>query len=203
MTAVQLDPSCLPVVALVCSLGGADALMRVLSPLPADLPAAIVALQHMDPHYESVLPERLSAATALQVRVAEDGARLRAGVVDVAPPGHHVLLARGDVLLLVDSLGRPAPRPSADLLLVSMAAVLGSRLLAVVLTGVGDDGAVGAQVVARYGGRTLVQDEASSQAYGMPSATVAADSPDAPLPLDGLAQVIREVVTAAAAPGAP
>jgi chemotaxis response regulator CheB len=84
MTAVQLDPSCLPVVALVCSLGGADALMRVLSPLPADLPAAIVALQHMDPRYESVLPERLSAATALQVRVAEDGARLRAGVVDVA-----------------------------------------------------------------------------------------------------------------------
>lgn len=185
----------LPVVALVCSLGGADALLRVLAPLPASLPAAVVALQHLDPRHATDLPKRLDRSTALRVRLAVDGGRLEEGVVDVAPPGRHVLLAGDDTLLLVNSGPRAVPRPSADLLLVSMAAVLGPRLLAVVLTGTGDDGAVGAQVVTRYGGRTLVQDEQSSQAYGMPAATVASDSPGPPVPLDHLADVILRAVT--------
>ena len=119
-----------PVVALVSSLGGADALTRVLAPLPAGFPAAVVALQHLYPRQPSVLAERLGAATSLTVRVAADGARLTPGVVDVAPPGRHLLLAADDRLLLVDSTARAVPRPSADLLLVSMAAVLGRRLLA-------------------------------------------------------------------------
>jgi two-component system chemotaxis response regulator CheB len=71
-----------------------------------------------------------------------------------------------------------------------MAAVLGARLLAVVLTGRGEDGAVGAQVVTRYGGRNLVQDEASSQAYSMPAAALEADSPGTPIALDDLAAAI-------------
>jgi two-component system, chemotaxis family, protein-glutamate methylesterase/glutaminase len=183
-----------PVVALVCSLGGADALIRVLRPLGADLPAAVVALQHLDPSQASTLPSRLAAATRLSVRVAADGAYLQPGVVDVAPPGRHLLLAQDCRLLLVNSQDRPTPRPSADLLLVSMAAVLGERLLAVVLTGRGDDGAIGVQVVHRYGGRTLVQDETSSQAYAMPAAALAADSPDPPIALDALAGSITEIV---------
>jgi two-component system chemotaxis response regulator CheB len=184
-------------VALVCSVGGADALIRVLGPLPADLPAAVVALQHLDPRQASTLTARLTAASALRVRVAVDGAQLQQGVVEVVPPGQHLLLAAQDRLMLVNSLDRPAPRPSADLLLVSMAAVLGPRLLAVVLTGTGDDGAVGVQVVARYGGRTLVQDEATSKAYGMPAAARSADSPGAPIALDDLAGVITSVITTA------
>lgn len=179
-----------PVVALVCSLGGADALARVLGPLPAGFPAAVVALQHLDPRYESTLTSRLQAVTPLQVRTAADGGHLQVGVVDVAPPGSHLLLGPDERLFLVGSGSRPANRPSADLLLVSMAAELGPRLLAVVLTGTGDDGAVGAQVVHHYGGRTLVQDEATAQAYGMPAATVLADSPGAPVPLDELAAAI-------------
>jgi two-component system chemotaxis response regulator CheB len=179
-----------PVVALVCSLGGADALIRVLAPLPADLPAAVIALQHLDPRQASTLPARLAAATRLRVRVAVDGSQLQPGVVDVAPPARHLLLGPGGRLLLVKSLERPSPRPSADLLLTSMAAVLGQRLVAVVLTGTGDDGAVGVQVVSRYGGRTFVQDEATSQAYAMPAAALGADSPGAPIALDDLAGVI-------------
>jgi two-component system chemotaxis response regulator CheB len=182
------------VVALLCSLGGADALIRVLRPLSAELPAAVVALQHLDPHQASSLPSRLATATRLRVRVAVDGAQLQPGVVEVAPPGRHLLLAQHDRLLLVNSQERPSPRPSADLLLVSMAAVLGERLLAVVLTGKGDDGAIGVQVVHRYGGRTLVQDETTSQAYAMPAAALAADSPDPPIPLDDLAGVITTIV---------
>lgn len=189
----------LPVVALVCSLGGADALQRVLGPLPPDFPASVVALQHLDPHYASTLTARLAASTRLRVRVAADGAALQAGVVDVAPPGRHLLLATGDRLLLVNSGERATARPSADLLLVTMAAVLGPRLLAVVLTGAGEDGAVGAQVVVRYGGRTLVQDEATAQAYGMPGAVVLADSPAAPVALDDLAAMIMMMVGPSAA----
>ena len=193
MTVLRPDqPGDFPVVALVSSVGGADALSRVLAPLPADFPAALVALQHLDPHHASNLTERLAAATALEVRTAADGTPLRAGVVDVCPPGRHVLLSRDDTLLLVDSSDRPSSRPSADLLLTSMAALLGPRLLAVVLTGNGADGAVGAQVVTRYGGRTLVQDEDSSQSYGMPGATAAADSPGPPVALEDLARVITQ-----------
>lgn len=192
MTSPRADPGDFPVVALVCSLGGANALTRVLAPLPVDFPGAVVALQHLDPHHASKLTERLAAVTALEVRTAADGTRLSAGVVDVCPPGRHVLLSRDDTLLLVDSSDRPSLRPSADLLLTSMAALLGSRLLAVVLTGNGADGAVGAQVVSRYGGRTLVQDEHSSQSYGMPGATAAADSPGPPVALEDLARVITE-----------
>jgi two-component system, chemotaxis family, protein-glutamate methylesterase/glutaminase len=188
------QPVSFPVVALVCSLGGADALIRVLQPLRADLPAAVVVLQHLDPHYASTLTDRLAAATSLSVRVAVDGAQLRPAVVDVAPPGRHLLLAHDDRLLLVNSRDRPSPRPSADLLLVSMAAVLRERLLAVVLTGTGDDGAIGVQVVTRYGGRTLVQNEATSQAYAMPAAALAADSPDAPIALDDLAAAITAIL---------
>lgn len=193
------QPADFPVVALVCSLGGADALMQVLAPLPAGFPAAVIALQHLDPRHLSTLPERLAAVTALSVRVATDGAQLQAGVVDVVPPGRHLLLAPGDTLMLVDSTERPSSRPSADLLLVSMAALLGPRLLAVILTGKGEDGAVGAQVVARYGGRTMVQDEATAVAYAMPAATVAADTPQAPVALNDLAAAI----TANLRPGNP
>jgi two-component system chemotaxis response regulator CheB len=183
-----------PVVALICSLGGADALIRVLGPLSADLPAAFVALQHLDPHRDSTLTERLAAATDLPVRIAADGARLRPGTVDVAPRGQHLLLATDDRLLLVPSRDRPSPRPSADLLLVSMAAALGPRLLAVVLTGTGEDGAVGVQVVRRYGGRTLVQDEATSRAYAMPAAAIFAGSLDPPIGLDDLAAAITAIL---------
>ncbi|MCW2613308.1 MAG: cheB [Frankiales bacterium] len=184
------DQPDLAVVALVCSLGGAAALIEVLGALPEDFPAAVVALQHLDPRTASTLTQRLDAASPLRVRWAADGARLARGTVDVAPPGHHVLLARHDTLLLVDSTDQGRPRPSADLLLASMAAVLGPRLLAVVLTGTGEDGAVGAQVVARYGGRTLVQDRATAQAYGMPGAAVLANTPDPPVALTLMAAAI-------------
>jgi two-component system chemotaxis response regulator CheB len=165
-----------------------------------DLPAAVVALQHLDPHRTSTLTARLAAATCLGVRVAVDGAQLQPGVVDVAPPGKHLLLAPDNRVLLVTSRDRPSPRPSADLLLVSMAAILGPRLLAVVLTGTGDDGSVGVEVVTRYGGRTLVQDEATSQSYAMPAAAIAADSRDAPIGLDDLAAAITTIVNSMSAP---
>jgi len=183
-----------PVIALVCGLGGADALMRVLGPLPGDLPAAVVALQHLDPRHASRLPKRLTEATRLKVRVARDGALLEPGVIDVAPPGHHLLLARVDRLMLVNSLQRASSRPSADLLLVSMAAELGDRLLAVVLTGAGDDGAVGVQAVTRYGGRTLVQDETTARAYDMPRAAQAAASPAPAVALDDMAAAITAIL---------
>lgn len=188
-----------PVVVLVCSLGGARALQQVLAPLPADFPAAIIALQHLDPRYASNLHERLNAVTPLTVRKAVDGHTLRPGYVEVAPSGHHLLLTSGDTLLLVNSLKRPSSRPSADLLLVSAAAVLGPRLLAVILTGTGDDGAVGTQVVTRHGGHTMVQDEATAASFGMPAATLAADSPGVPVALEDLAVAI----TARLMPGQP
>jgi two-component system chemotaxis response regulator CheB len=185
-----------PVVALVASAGGRDALRAVLGPLPVDFPAAVIALQHLSPDVESRLPEILAPYTHLPVRTATEGMALVPGEVLVAPAGRHLLIG-GDARVHLILSGRlPPARPSADLLLVSLAVAMGPRVLAVVLTGRGDDGALGAQAVTSFGGRTLVQDEASSVEFGMPSATLRADSPGAPVPLAGIAEVLQEILRA-------
>ena len=162
----------MPVVALVCSAGGLDALTRVLAPLPADLPAAVVALQHLSPERPSQLAPLLDARTALAVRTARDGDRLIAGRVLVAPSGRHLLLTNDGTVALIRSGSLPPARPSADLLLTSLALTTGSRAIAVVLTGHGTDGAIGAAAVHRFGGVVVASDEATSLHFAMPSATI-------------------------------
>lgn len=181
-------------VALVASTGGRDALRAVLGPLPAGFPAAVLALQHLSPDVESRLPEMLASHTALTVRAATDRAELTPGEVLVAPAGRHMLVGSDGRVRLIHSGRLPPARPSADLLLSTLAVALGPRVIAVVLTGRGDDGALGAQAVSAFGGRTLVQDEGSAVEYGMPLATLRADSPGAPLPLTEIASVVRELV---------
>jgi two-component system chemotaxis response regulator CheB len=126
-----------PIMALVCSAGGLDALTRVLALLPADLPAAIIALQHLDPERASQLPALLQARTALPVIAAADGAALRPGQVLVAPSGQHTP-GHGRACRRAHPPGSLPPyRPSADLLLTTLAAAAGARVIAVVLSGGG------------------------------------------------------------------
>ena len=161
-----------PVVALVCSTGGLDALTRVLTRIPADFPAAVLVLQHIDPDAQSSLTSILARRTALDVRDATDGSDLKPGCVLVAPPGRHTLVTREGTLALIESGARPPYRPSADLLLTSLALAVGSRAVAVVLSGHGIDGATGATAVHHFGGLVIASDEASSTEFSMPSATI-------------------------------
>ncbi len=110
-----------PVVALVSSTGGLDALSRVLTRLSAGFPAAVVALQHLDPEQHSHLPELLAHKTILPVCWAVDGQSVVPGTVVVAPPGRHMLVGGNGEVALVLSGKTPPPRPSADLLLSSLA----------------------------------------------------------------------------------
>ncbi|GAB3860788.1 chemotaxis response regulator protein-glutamate methylesterase [Nocardioides maradonensis] len=188
-----------PVRALVigCSTGGPDALAKLLPELPADLGVPVLVVQHMPPVFTTMLAQRLDKASALSVREAADG--------DLVAPGS-VLLAPGDFHLQVSSFGgvvRAALdqgpqenfcRPAVDVLFRSAVSVWGGGVLAVVLTGMGQDGMVGAGLVAAAGGRTLVQDASTSVVWGMPGAVANAGYAAGVLPLAELPAAIVSAV---------
>src|SRR6188768_4327126 len=167
-----MDEDAFPVVALVCSTGGLHALTHVLGPLPVGFPAAVLVLQHIDPGASSSLTAILARRTALVVQDAAEGSKLKPGHILVAPPGRHTLVTRDETLALIESGDRPPYRPSADLLLTSLALAVGRRATAVVLSGHGIDGATGATAVHHFGGLVIASDEASSTEFSMPSATI-------------------------------
>lgn len=178
----------LPIVALVCSAGGLEALTAILRQLPAEFPAPIIALQHRQPGEPDRLPSILRRRCLLPVVSAEDGAVLRAGTVFVVPPGQHAVVDTSDHIVLIPSDGPPPYRPSADLLLVSLALTSGPRTIAVVLSGMGRDGATGAEAVHRFGGLVIASDERSSAYFAMPKAAIERDQAvDLVLPINEIA----------------
>lgn len=164
-----------PVVALVCSAGGLEALTAVLSTLPATFPAAVIVLQHHGPEHQSRLPLVLARRCALPVAAAQHGVALRGGAVVVVPPGKHALVTLDDRVALIASDGPPPYRPSADLLLTSLALVAARRTIAVILSGGGHDGATGAAAVHDFGGVVIASDKASSAHFSMPEAAIGRD----------------------------
>lgn len=186
------------VVGLASSAGGLTALTTVLSRLPADFPAALVVVQHLDPRHGSLLSEILARRTSLRVAEAHDGVVVEHGTVYIAPPNHHLLVNRGTLSLTQTELVHFV-RPSADLMFDSMAAAYGPRAIAVVLTGSGSDGSSGVTAVKARGGTVLVQDEATAEFFGMPQAAIKTGCADFILALDEIAPalvvlVMREAV---------
>jgi two-component system chemotaxis response regulator CheB len=178
-----------PVVALVTSAGGLDALSEVLAPLPRDIGAAILVAQHQQPDHPSQLADILDERTDLAVRQARDHDQLVTGTVLVAPPARHLLVTSQAQIGLIDS--GPAPRPSADLLLATLAVTCGPRALAVVLTGRGTDAQAGIRAVSHCGGRVIAQDELSSTHFGMPGAAIDTRLVHTVLPLSDIANAIH------------
>ena len=179
-----------PVVALVASAGGLDALIRVLAPLPVDLPAAVLVALHQDPMRASHLVTILQRSIALPIAAASDGDAMRPGYALVAPPGRHMLVTSTAKVGLIESGEAPPSRPSADLLLATLAVTCGSRALAVVLTGMGHDAQAGVRAIAHCGGTILAQDETSSKFAAMPAAAVATRFVSRVLSADDLASAI-------------
>jgi two-component system, chemotaxis family, protein-glutamate methylesterase/glutaminase len=158
------------VVGICSSTGGPPMLKRVLEHLPASFPVPILVVQHMAAGFTESLAVWLDRAVPLSVRTAEDGAALEPGVW-IAPDGYHLVLD-GSRLALDDTVYPGPHRPSGDVLLNSIARSAGRSSMAVVLTGMGRDGAAGAAAVAKAGGLAVAQDEESSVIYGMPKAAV-------------------------------
>jgi two-component system chemotaxis response regulator CheB len=189
-----------PVIALCSSAGGVDATAEILAELPPEFPGALIVAQHRSPKGRSRLPEVLGRRTALVVQRAHDRDVLSPGHVSVVPEAKHMLVGPDDRVRLIDVDGLPPARPSADLLLSTMAVALGSRAIAVVLTGAGHDGAMGAQAITAFDGRVLVQDPETAQSHGMPSSVILLDRPEASLSPAAIAKWLLETVSAETAP---
>ncbi len=159
------------VVGIGASTGGPQVLHLVLSSLPPNYPIPLLVVQHMGPGFTEGLVRWLDRNVGLEVSMAEDGMPLSAGAW-VAPEGAHLCLA-GDGRLALDRNSPSGPhRPSADAVLTSIASAAGRAGAAVVLTGMGRDGAAGAAAVHRAGGLVIAQDEPSSAVFGMPKAAI-------------------------------
>jgi two-component system chemotaxis response regulator CheB len=176
----------------VGSAGGIGALEVLFQALPADLDAAVLVVIHLTPQLPSLLPAVLGRWSLIPVEQAIDGMPLEAGVVRVAPPDAHLLVDAEETLRLDHSELVHHVRPSADVLLLSLAQNHEGPCTAIVLSGTGIDGAAGAAAVKRAGGRVLAQDEATSQYFGMPGAAILAGGVDEVLPLDAIAPAVLQ-----------
>lgn len=159
------------------STGGPQALTRLLSALPGDLPCAVAVALHIPAGYTEALAKRLDDACALRVFEAKEGAELAAGSVAIARGGMHLRLRADEHIITTHLDATPTASPfcpSVDVLFESAAAALGPAVLGVVLTGMGNDGVEGARALQRVGGRTLTEAEESCVVYGMPRAVVEA-----------------------------
>jgi two-component system chemotaxis response regulator CheB len=182
------------VVAIGVSTGGPDALARLLPSLPADLPVPMLIAQHMPPIFTSLLAARRSAKSALPVRECKSGEPLQPGCAVLAPGDFHMVVSQEDVPRLRVHQGARENycRPSVDVLFRSVAQVYGGRALAVILTGMGQDGLKGCEALRGLGARIYVQDEASSVVWGMPGFVVRSGLADKILPLDQIgAEIVR------------
>jgi two-component system chemotaxis response regulator CheB len=185
------------VVAIATSTGGPNALAEVFAALPADLPVPAVIVQHMPPMFTRLLAERLSAQSAITVEEGRLGGVLRPGHAWVAPGDFHMTVARDGTqvrVLLNQNPPQNSCRPAADVLFRSVAETFGAGTLAVVLTGMGQDGLRGCEAVREAGGRVIVQDEPTSIVWGMPGFVARAGLADRVLPLGLIGpEIVRRV----------
>jgi two-component system, chemotaxis family, protein-glutamate methylesterase/glutaminase len=181
------------VVALGLSTGGPNALAALLSRFSTQFPIPILIVQHMPPIFTRLLAERLATQTQLPVAEATAGEILRPGHIRIAPGGSHLIVERqaNQVRLqLTQAEPENSCRPAVDVLLRSVAEVYRATALAVIMTGMGQDGLRGCEAIRKHGGQILVQDEASSVVWGMPGFVVKNGLADAQIALPHLAREI-------------
>jgi two-component system chemotaxis response regulator CheB len=181
------------VVVVGASAGGLEALQQLVAGLPADLPAAVLVVVHLQAGSESALPRVLDRVGALPAAHARSGEALQPGRIVVAPPDQH-LLVRDSKVRLSRGPRENRQRPAIDALFRSAAAAYGPGVVAVVLSGALDDGAVGAATVAAQDGTVLVQDPDEARVTGMPRAALAAVRRAQALPAAALGPAVADLV---------
>jgi two-component system response regulator WspF len=182
-------------VAIGASAGGPGALARLLAPLPADFPAPVVIIQHVDALFAQGLADWLSSKTRLPVRLAREGDRPQPGTVLLAGRGQHLLLnSHARLGYAAAPLDSPY-RPSIDLFFKSADRHWRGQAVAVLLTGMGRDGAEGLALLRAHGWRTIAQDRRSCVVYGMPKAADELGAADEILPLDKIGPRLLNIVT--------
>jgi two-component system chemotaxis response regulator CheB len=188
------------------STGGPNALAELLPMLGMRFPLPILIVQHMPPLFTRLLAERIASVSGIPTREAKDRDTIRPGQILIAPGGQHMTAERGREGVRV-RLNEDPPenscRPAVDVLFRSAATAFAEKTLAVVLTGMGQDGLKGSEAIRAAGGQVLVQDEASSVVWGMPGAVYNAGLADKMLPLKELAAEIYKRIEAGNSAGRP
>ncbi len=181
-------PTAVELVVIGASTGGPVALQQVLLALPAQYPLPVLVAVHMPGAFTTTFAERLNSLCQLTVAEARDGDLLRAGRVLVAPGGRQTLVEGrpGALRVALQDVPDQLYKPSVDLCFGSAARVLGPKVLAIVLTGMGADGRQGARLLKQAGAQLWSQDAASCVVYGMPQAVEQAGLSDQVLPLEGI-----------------
>lgn len=184
------------ILAIGASTGGPDAIFQVLSHLPAQVPG-IVITQHIPAGFSRAFAERMNAQTAFEVKEAQSGELVLPGRVFIAPGDYHLLVERvaGRFRTLVRQ-GPPVAyqRPSVDVLFHSVAEAAGGQAVAVLLTGMGSDGAKGMKRLREKGAFTIAQDEASCAIFGMPREAIKLGAVDQVAALDQIPAAITAAV---------
>jgi two-component system chemotaxis response regulator CheB len=187
--------------AIAASTGGPPALRRILMDLPRTLPLPILVVQHIARDFTAGFAEWLAASCALRVKLAEDGEHLTDGVVHVAPDDAHLGVSRDGRVVLSNEPPIAGFRPSATHLFASAGRAYGPRLLAVVLTGMGSDGADGLEEAHAAGAYVIAQNETSSVVYGMAAEAVRRGAVDVELPIERIADRVLAIMSGGAHAG--
>jgi two-component system chemotaxis response regulator CheB len=187
----RIEPT--KIVAIGVSTGGPNALEYLLSQLPGDFPGSIILVQHMPEGFTEMFARRLNANCAIDVKEAQSGDLLIAGRALICPGDRHIKVRRmplASTVVLTDEDRLNGHRPSVDILFRSVAAEFGQRVVGVLMTGMGDDGAAGMGLIKDAGGLTVAQTEESCVVFGMPKAAIERGFAMRVVPLDMLANLL-------------
>ena len=182
------------IVAIGSSTGGPAALHKLLAGLPGSFPLPVVVVQHISFGFVKGLAEWLNEACQVRVKVAEQGERLQAGTVYIAPDEYHLLVDRFNKINLSSADPVGGFRPSVTPLFQAVAHSYGAAAIGVILTGMGSDGAAGMLAMKQAGALNLAQDEASCVVFGMPKEAIALGAVQHVVPLDKMAAMIQSCV---------
>jgi len=185
------------VVAIGVSTGGPNALSAIMPQFPGDFPLPILIVQHMPPLFTRLLAERLQTSTQLKVEEAAEGSPVVPSSVLIAPGDYHMKVRSRDGKVFT-ALNQAPPenscRPAVDVLFRSVGEVYGGRVISAILTGMGQDGMRGTEVLKAQGAYVIAQDEASSVVWGMPGAVVGAGLADRVVPLDAVVpEILKQI----------
>ena len=197
---IQITPKIKKGIYKVCgigvSTGGPQTLLKILPKLPPNFPAPILIVQHMPPLFTKQLAERLNSLSRLRVKEAEEGEFVKDGVVYIAPGDYHMKIKKENSLIKI-KLHQGPPRnfcrPSVDELFESLAEVYNGKTLALILTGMGNDGKEGAKKVKEKGGVVLAQDAESSVVFGMPKAVIEEGLADEVINLSRISERLKDL----------
>ncbi|MBO6514445.1 MAG: hypothetical protein JJ974_10815 [Phycisphaerales bacterium] len=192
-------PSNVDIVVVGSSTGGPPMLEKIFTALPASIPVPIVVAQHIPELFTKSLTQRLNRQCACGAKLADHGTSMSEPGIYIAIGGKHIkpIKVAGDKLIArtLDNLEGAMYKPSVDLLFQTAAELYGSRVLAIQLTGMGEDGAEGAKAIKQMGGHVIAQNEETCVVYGMPRAVVENGSADAVLSPQDINQVLRKLFT--------